>query len=454
MDIEGLQGGGKRGVTDPATPLVSAQEPAASRRFFLLVFLASVAINLAVVILVRRHLNPSLLDSDEREYWGLASALLRGSLDEVLIRRTLPFPLLLAGLRRVLGDGYLPVQLAVSALVGLIAPLTYLFARRQLGSDRGARLAALGVLFWPPFVRYGATLYSDSFGVLVFLAFLVSMPLRGPSRPRSSAPAAPAGWLRWLGAGALLGLSIHAKPLYLLFAPFAFVLALTCSGPRGRVRAAAGLTLGCLLVVLPWSAYVSAHHRRLLIISANDSETLAGGLNPGLLEMDGAVMVTPEGRSTWVGPGKWVEYSHTGYLSQQEQLLPTDAMSELLSQRANAWIRTHPREVAYLTARKLLYMWGIYPLWNGLTQSLFGNFLLLALIPLAVLALYRFRKSGAAMAPLWMLPIFCSLVACVSWGSWRFRMPADVGVITLAAGLVGAWLSRAGHERRARAFEP
>jgi hypothetical protein len=142
----------------------------------------------------------------------------------------------------------------------------------------------------------------------------------------------------------------------------------------------------------------------------------------------------------WVGPGKWLSPENTGYLTSQEFDLPHAEMAQLLSARAGAWIRTHPREVAYLSARKLLYMWGIHPFWNGLAQSLLGNLLLLPVLLCALWALWALRGTGALLAPLWTLPIFTSGVALVSWGSWRFRMAGDLGLLVLAAGLF-AWLS-------------
>ncbi len=434
-------------VASEASGSVGARgwEPRESWRFLWWLLAASLAVNLAVPLLTRAHSMPTLIDPDEQEYWRLATSVLQGHLEDVTMRRTAPFPVLLAGLRALLGDGYLPVQLAVSVLLSLSPLLAYRFARRQLGSELGARLSGAAVLLWPPFARYGATLYSDSIGLLAFLAFLVAFPFRG-----AAAAPAPVRWSRWLGAGLLLGLAVQTKPLYLVYTPFAFLFALLDGVPGRRVRGAALLTAGCLVVMLPWSAYVSAQQHRLLLVSGNDGETLAGGLNPRILEMrDGVWMASPEGRRVWIGAGKWVDPPNTGYLTEPELALSHAEQAELLSARATAWIRSHPREVAYLTARKLLYMWCIYPLWNGLAQTLLGNVLMFPLLLLAALALWRLPLRGAALAPLWTMPVFCSLVACVSWGSWRFRMPGDLGLLVLAAGLVAAWV-----ERRAVAAAP
>ncbi len=391
---------------------------------------AALAVNLVAVFLVRRHGTVSTLDNDEQEYWTLAGNLLSGGIDALPARRTLPFPLILATLRSFVGDDYLRVQVALTVILSFAPLLVYWLVREHLRNERVASLAAIGFLLWPPAVRYAATIYSDSIALLCFLGFLIAFQLAATRQEPTGA-----SWGRWLFAGGLLALCVQMKPLYLLYTPIAFLLALaSAQGVNLRVRAAFLLTVGCLVVLLPWSTYLSMREGRFLLVSANDGETLAGGLNPELLRLDGFFR-TPENRITWVGPGKWLPPDATGYLSREEFDLPYAQTRTLLAERSMSWIASHPREVAYITARKLLYMWGIYPFWNGLAQSVFGNFLLLPLMAAAGIALWRARRTPLRLAMFWSLPIFCSLVACVSWGSWRFRMPGDLGLIVLAATL-------------------
>jgi 4-amino-4-deoxy-L-arabinose transferase-like glycosyltransferase len=346
----------------------------------------------------------------------------------------LPFPLLLATLRSFLGDDYLHIQIAVTAILSVSSLLVYWLVRRHVQNERVARLAAVAFLLWPPFIRYDVTLYSDSMALLCLLGFLIAFDLAATRQEQEPAGVASG---RWLLAGALLALCVQMKPLYLLYTPVAFLLAFA-SGQALNVRARAAilLTAGCLIALLPWSTYLSLREGRVLLISANDGETLAGGLNPELLKFDGSkIYLSPENRMTWFGPGKWLSPEATGYLGREEWGLPYAQTRTLLIERSVSWITSHPLEVAYLTMRKLLYMWGIYPFWNGLAQSVLGNFLLLPLMGAAGLALWRSRRTPLHLAMFWSLPIFCSLVACVSWGSWRFRMPGDLGLIVLAATL-------------------
>jgi 4-amino-4-deoxy-L-arabinose transferase-like glycosyltransferase len=408
----------------------STAETRPSRAFAVVVLLAGLTLNVGAALAIRSHASIGLLDADEQEYWGLAGTLLHDGLAAFPARRTLPFPLLLASFRAAFGDSYPAVQLALSALLALVPFATYHLVRRQVGAERVAQIAALLVLFWPPFVRFNATLYSDSIALLAFLCFLNAF-----SRAIEQLPRGVATGPSWVIAGVLLGLCIETKPLYLLYVPFAVALSIARPATLSpRRHAALLLAVGCGLSLLPWSLYISTRERQPILVSGNDAETLAGGLNPALLTSHWAY-VTGDGRATWVGPGKWLDATQTGYLAPAELSLPYQERRVLLRDRSLAWIRSHPGDVAYLTMRKVLYMWGIYPFWNGLSQTLLGNCLVLALIAAACVALVRSRRRMADLAMFWTLPLFSTLVACISWGSWRFRMPGDVGLIVLAAAM-------------------
>jgi 4-amino-4-deoxy-L-arabinose transferase-like glycosyltransferase len=401
----------------------------------LLLFLGALLVNLTAAILLRSHATIGTIDGDEQEYWGLAGGLLDNGIHSIPARRTFPFPLAIAGLRRVVGDNYLLVQMALSAVISMSPVLLYWIVNRRLANEQIARLSALIAVVWPPYVRYGATIYSDSLGLIAFLIFLLAFPL-----PTAIDARGMIRWRQWCIAGAMLGICILVKPLYLLYAPIAFLLALYSERQlHGRALAGVLLTLGCLVVVLPWSAYLSNREGQLILVSANDGETLAGGLNPALLAMKGNEhSIGTDGRETWIGPGKWLRANETGYLSASDLQLPYTQQSKLLSQRSRAWIAAHPSDVAYLSLRKILYMWGLYPFWNGVSQTVLGTFPLLLLVPAAVVALRRHWHVASNLALFWTLPIFSTTVAVMSWGSWRFRMPADIGIIVLAASLLVA----------------
>jgi 4-amino-4-deoxy-L-arabinose transferase-like glycosyltransferase len=404
-------------------------------KFCFWLLIASLALNVVIVTLVRQHETITSIDYDEREYWNLATAFHDFGLSGISPRRTPPFPILIATLRSLVVNDYFAVQIALSALLAMSPVLVFWLVRRQIGSERAAKFASIGFLLWPVFVRFDATLYSDSMALLVFLVYLLSFPLKvTPDDTNISR------WMQFCISGGLLSLCMQMKPLYLIYLPFAVVLAISRESTlRRRMYAASILIAGCVIVTLPWSTYISVREGYLIPLSANDGETLAGGLNPVLLNIEKRLYVSSEGRPYSSEAGKWLQMHETGYLSKQELELPYASQAALLKQRVYAWITSHPKETAYLSGRKLLYMWGLYPFWNGAMQSLLGNLPLLLLVCVALLSLWINREAFLELALFWTLPFFSSAVCLISWGSWRFRMPADLGLIVLAATLLAIW---------------
>jgi hypothetical protein len=70
------------------------------------------------------------------------------------------------------------------------------------------------------------------------------------------------------------------------------------------------------------------------------------------------------------------------------------------------------------------------------SQVILGNLPIIICLLLAAAALIRFRRHLRELSRFWLLPVFVTLVAVISWGSWRFRQPGDVGLIVLAALLI------------------
>ena len=198
-------------------------------------------------------------------------------------------------------------------------------------------------------------------------------------------------------------------------------------------------------MVIPWSVFMSIRYERVIVLTANAGETLAGGLTPKLLEPTGQYIIVSGNRSAWVGPGKWLPMYENGYLSPEEQRHPYVKTDRLLQQRAVSWVLSHPWEAAQIEVRKLTYMWGIYPMKeNGWLQMLFGNVPILFVLAFTFAFLVAEPRTRFQFARLWMLAVFVSGVALISWGSWRFRQPADAGLIAFvicSAGTRRSWSS-------------
>jgi hypothetical protein len=405
----------------------------------LALYLLALAVALLVGLLSRYRTAPDQLDFDEGEYWQLSSDLLAGRFD-VMPRRTMAFPLVLAGLRLLL-PGFLAVQVGVTAIYALSAPLLFGLARRLSGRT-GVGIVA-GALFavWPPTIFYAVTLYSEPVALPLFLGVLCLLPLGS----RSGRAPDGADLRGALAAGLLLAVATQVRTMYLLFLPFALAALLLEEWRFGTgLRRAVVLLLGFAVLTAPWSIYMTRRFGHPILVTANGGETLSGGLGPRLLELGRDTRTNAYDRSTWIGPGKWLSLGQSGYLSPDEvRHLPYDRQDAVLKARTMAWVRAHPLDALGIEACKIAYMWGLYRMGdNGTVQLLFGSLPILALLVVAGAVLARRPVLWGAGPRLWLVPLFVSGVALISWGSWRFRQPADAALIALAA--VGWLQSRPG----------
>jgi hypothetical protein len=193
--------------------------------------------------------------------------------------------------------------------------------------------------------------------------------------------------------------------MYLFFWPFAIAI-LLMEERRVKIGLLRCLLLsaGSMILIAPWSVYSSLRAGTLIIISANGGETLAGGLGPRLLTY-GQDQNPMKMRNAWNGLGKW--------------LGPTN-----------------------IERAKVLYMWGFWPFSIKDRQTVFGGIPVLISLLLSFFALVRFSKYFRELSRFWTLPIFVTIVALFSWGSWRFRQPADIGLLALSALLLWSLQSR------------
>ena len=399
-----------------------AARPAAT---FALLYLVALAVAWWFMATHHPKPYPAWLEADEREYYDLSGAILAGKA-ELTARRTLGFPLALAAIRR-LHDDLTFLQGVIVALYALSSPLLALVARRIGGSVLAGIGAGLALAVWPPAVYYGTSLYSETLALPVFLAALALLPPGSRLGLRSRRP-----MLAAIACGAVLGIATHVRPMYLLFTPFVALIVLVEEAPlRRAIGRVALVAAGYCAVVLPWSAMMTARFHHPILVTSNGGETLSGGLNPVLLRPEGNGTLASMPRTTWYGPGKWLPLGQNGFLSEADQRLPYDRQDALLRARTSAWIAAHPGDAARLELAKIGYMWGVVGAGrNGIDQLLFGNLPTIALLIASIALLVAARGDDRRrLVRLWIVPLFVTAVALISWGSWRFRQPADAALL-------------------------
>lgn len=417
-------------VGERAGAALQALDALPPRRVALYLYGIACAILLLVGLTVRFRAGVAMLEADEAEYIGLSHEIMQGVWN-ISPRRTLAFPAILAGVRSA-WDQLLLLQIVVTALFALSAPALFALVRRITQSTGMAAVSALAFSLWPPAIYYGTSLYSETLALPIFLVALALLP---PGSRVGLATSPREVWRNSLCAGLMLGVAAHVRPMYLLFLPLLLLIMLVEERRVGiALRRFLMALAGFAIVVLPWSVYMSHRYDRMIVLTANGGETLAGGLTPRLFEPAGRYTIDVGHRTAWVGPGKWLPIYENGYLSAEEQTLPYVQTDAILQKRAFAWVLAHPAQAAFIELRKLSYMWGIYPfVENGTQQWLFGNLPTVLVMVLSLMFLLTSRAARVKLPRLWMLAVFVSGVALISWGSWRFRQPADAGLLSFVA---------------------
>ena len=393
-------------------------------RMFLALYAVSLTIDLLVGLIFRFRTSPFALEADEREYYEIARGMLAGTV-ELTPRRSLGFPVLEAAFQQVTGN-FIVLQCAIAAIYALSAPLLFLLVRRLTNDMRVATASAVALMLWPPALYYGISLYSEAVALPLLLLTLVVLPVGS----RLGTAPVHSGVLAF-ASGACLALTTHVRPMYLLFLPVVLLIVVL---EERRIPIAIkrfGLIVaGFGLLIAPWSIFMSTRYHHVIVVTSNGGETLAGGLTPQLLKMQGNHQIRLNDRATWVGPGKWLPLQSNGYLSGAELGLPYDEMDALLKARTVQWAKDHPADAAYLEFSKLRYMWGLSaPADNDANQTIFGAVPTIILLCASIACWLMIPQMRVRYPRLWLLPLFVSGVALISWGSWRFRQAGDAGLL-------------------------
>jgi len=252
----------------------------------------------------------------------------------------------LAFIQTLFEQDYLAVRVIQFVIGSLSVLLIYALGRRVFNPLVG-KIAGVMAALYGPFIYFEGELLIPV--LILFLNLLVVLAVLVASRRP--------GWWKWLGCGALLGLSAIARPSVLIFlavlVPW-MVVALKRGGlrwPRALLHVA-GLLLGVVLLMLP----LHIHNHRMAqdflptMVSQGGVNFFIGN-NP---DSDGATAIVPGTRATW-----WGGYYDALQLAEEAEgrTLKASEVSAYWFRRGLQFIREQPVRAWQLMARKLVLFW-------------------------------------------------------------------------------------------------
>src|SRR5699024_7494464 len=119
---------------------------------------------------------------------------------------------------------------------------------------------------------------------------------------------------------------------------------------------------------------------------------------------------------------------------------------------AEAHVRQNLGALPRVGAARVGRLWGVFRPSDGVDLDVLQNrprpvswaglATLGLLVPLAAAGAVRLRREGRPVVLLLALPVMVTLVAVAFYGNPRFRVPADLALVVLAAVAVEGWWAR------------
>lgn len=370
---------------------------------------------------------------DSDAYWTLARQIAGGrpyqyGSPDASVFRMPGYPLLLAPLFLCRNDPPVLWGRLVGAVCGTLAVAAVYALSARLFDRRTGLVAAALAACYPGAIAISAVVLSEApFCPLIVaqLAAWVASWQMGEATDASPA----AGWRSMSLAamsGGLGGLATLVRPSWLLFIPFAMVAGLVLCHQRRRMLVGGLVMMAATVVVLlPWWIRNAQVVGRFVPTTLQVGASLYDGLNPqadGSSQMDFVAEFERQERAA-DDAGEPFEYR----------------LDRRLRRAAIDWAIGHPSRVATLAAVKFARMWNVWP--NAPDQRSWAVRLIsaatyLPVLGLAAVGIWRTRGRWWPAALCWLPAVYLTLLHVVFVSSVRYREPAMLGLMVLAASLL------------------
>jgi 4-amino-4-deoxy-L-arabinose transferase-like glycosyltransferase len=407
-----------------------------SRRFWrvlLLIVLAALALRVGYVLLAKRH-EPAL--GDQIYYVAQANTLARGDgfTDPRDGSQTAEHPPLTAlaltptaWLAEQLspgGDHLLPLRLTTTVFGAAVVLVIGLLGRAVAGNRAGWLAAAIAAVYPNLWINDGLVMSEALATLSVALAILLTY--RFIRAPRVSTAA-------WVGVA--IGLAMLARAELGLLLPLMVLPVALMLRALPFTRQVLLFLLVCamsLVVVSPWLIANLTRFDDPVLFSTNDGLTLCGA----------------NLRHTWYGEGTGVWALDCASFPVPEG--DRSVASNALRRRAFDFIGDHLDRLPMVVAVREARVWNLYAPGfmanynvnegRDVEVSWAGFFAFWVLVPCAVVGGVMLRRRRVPITPLVSQFVVVAVTAAAIYGLVRFRIPAEVSLVVLAAVAVDGWL--------------
>lgn len=388
----------------------------------------ALALRLAVAWWLDHRLQGRFAFGDSESYWVLARCIAHGEpyqfgSADARVFRTPGYPAILAPVFLLVGDEPSPMWGRVlGAGLGTLAVLGVWWLAGRLFGPRAGLLAGTAAAFYPGAVVTSVLVLSEA----PFAPFMLAQLGLWTGAWRSPSPCRT-GQLAF-AAGLAAGAATLMRPSWLLFTPFAVLIGVMASRQRLRhLGLGLAMGLGLCVAMAPWwtrNAQITGH---FVPTTLQLGASLYDGLNPaasGASNMD-FVKDFNESRAKRFRAGQGAGETFEYYLDRQYR----DA--------AVAWASSHPGRVIQLAGIKFGRLWNVWPNEPKFSSWPIRLAMVGTYVPVLVFALIGIAKTirwGWPYVLCWLPGVYLTFLHVIFVSSIRYREPAMLALIVLAAG--------------------
>lgn len=318
-------------------------------------------------------------------------------------------------------------RLVVALIGAMVVPAVALLGAEIAGWSVGVIAATIAALY-PNLWLYDGLLMSEALaGVFIALALLVGYRVLRDGRLRSAA---------WLGV--IVGLAALTRGELLLLIPLLMLpvcLARRDDTMLARLRRAGVATLAVALVLAPWTIYNLQRFQKPVLISTAFDTTL-GGANCD---------------PVYYGPriGLWTDSCFSDITARP---IEEDVAASEIRSRTVRYVEHHKSRLPLVVLARVGRVWDVYRpadnvgigelerrprTWSWIALGIYA-----VLVPLAAAGVFVLRRRKVSVGPLLAMPVMVTGTAALFWGDPRFRRPAEIAIVVLAAVAIDAILRR------------
>lgn len=368
---------------------------------------------------------------DSVGYWELARGIAAGEpyqylTPEARVFRTPGYPAVLSTVFLIYG-GSPPVLAAriLGALLGTAAVALVGWWATLLVDARAGLIAGVIAAVYPGAIALSVFVLSEA----PFCPLMIAQLALWTAAWKASSTAVAARWA--VAAGLVAMCAVMMRPSWLLFTPFALAGGALFLRERTRHLLLGGTVLAALLAgMVPWWIYTARVTGRFVPTTLQVGASLYDGLHAGATGASDMRFV-PE-------------------VTARERAEPSGNPEDVFEYRVDrrmwnesvAWAGAHPGAVLRLVGVKFLRMWNVWPnepAFRGWATRLALLATYTPLLVVSVVGAWRFTRRGWPYALCWLPAVYLTLLHVIFVSSLRYREPAMLALVPLAAGVISGW---------------